>query len=159
MRACLVPFFALLCSASLAAADFDTGCAAFDRGDYRAAREEWAPLAKEGHAKARFRLGCLYTFGQGGPEDHEMALRLFRLAADQGDLDAQNNLGGMYAEGLGVEPDLIQAYMWFELAAGRGHEMAKSNRAFIAERMSAEQIDEAEDLAAEWRKQHAEAEN
>lgn len=159
MRACLVALCALLCSMSLAAADFDTGCAAFDRGDYGAAREEWAPLAKEGHAKAQFRLGCLYTFGQGVPEDHEMALRLFRLAADQGDLDAQNNLGGIYAEGLGVEPDLVQSYMWFELAAERGHEMAKSNRAFIAERMSAEQVAEAEDLAAEWRKQHAKAEN
>jgi len=159
MRACLVPLCALLCSASLAAADFDTGCAAFDRGDYRTAREEWAPLAKEGHAKAQFRLGCLYTFGQGVPEDREMALRLFRLAADQGDLDAQNNLGGMYAEGLGVEPDLVRAYMWFDLAARRGHEMAKSNRAFIAERMSAGQINEAEAMAVEWRKQHAEAEN
>jgi uncharacterized protein len=88
-----------------------------------------------------------------------MALRLFRLAADQGDLDAQNNLGGVYAEGLGVEPNLVRAYMWFELAAARGHEMAKSNRSFIAERMSAEQIDEAEVLAAEWRKQHTETEN
>jgi uncharacterized protein len=159
MRACLIVFCALLYSASLAAADFDSGCAAADRGDYRAAREEWAPLAEEGHAKAQFRLGCLYTFGQGVPEDHAMALRLFRLAADQGDLDAQNNLGGMYAEGLGAEPDLVRAYMWFEVAAERGHETAKSNRAFIAARMSAEQIDEAEAMAAEWRKQHAKAEN
>jgi TPR repeat protein len=159
MRACLVALCALLYSASLTAADFDTGCAAFDRGDYGAAREEWAPLAKEGHAKAQFRLGCLYTFGQGVPEDHEMALRLFRLAADQGDLDGQNNLGGMYAEGLGAEPDLVQAYMWFEIAAARGHEMAKSNRSFIGERMSAEQIGEAKGLAAEWRKQHAAAGN
>lgn len=159
MRAYLIALGSLLYSASLAAADFDTGCAAFDRGDYRVARQEWAPLAEDGHAEAQFRLGCLYTFGQGVPKDHEMALRLFRLAADQGDLDAQNNLGGIYAEGLGVAPDLVQAYMWFELAAGRGHEMAQSNRAFIADRMSAEQVDEAEAMAVAWREQHAEAEN
>jgi TPR repeat protein len=64
--------------------------------------------------------GCLYTFGQGVPEDHALALRLFRLAAEQGDADAQNNLGGMYAEGLGVAADAVEAYMWFELAASAG---------------------------------------
>lgn len=159
MRAWLVLLGVLVWWSPLAAADFDTGCAAFERGDFAAARKEWAPLAKEGHAKAQFRLGCLYTFGQGVPEDYDMALRLFHLAADQGDADAQNNLGGMYAEGLDVEPNPVQAYMWFELAAERGHAMARRNRAFIAERMSAEQIDEAEALAAEWRTEHSTAED
>lgn len=145
----------LLGMASNALADFDSGCAAFDRGDYAASRLEWEPLAEQGPAKAQFRLGCLYVFSQGVPEDYQMALRLFRLAAQQGDADAQNNLGGMYAEGWGVEPDLVQAYMWFELAATRGHEMATKNRAFIQGNLSADEVNRAKALASAWRQRHS----
>ena len=71
----------VLLSTSPARADFQAGCADFDRGDFAAARERWAPLAEQGDAKAQFRLGCLYAFGQGVPEDYGFALRLYRLAA------------------------------------------------------------------------------
>jgi TPR repeat protein len=137
-----------------ALADFQAGCAAFDKGDYAAAREQWAPLADKGDPKAQFRLGCLYAFGQGVPKDYAFALRLYRLAAEQGDADAQNNLGGMYAEGMGVAPDPVEAYMWFDLAAAHGHEMARRNRAFIASSMSPEQIAAAKERARDWRALH-----
>jgi hypothetical protein len=144
----------ILLAAQATAADFDSGCAAFDRGDYQAARREWETLAEQGHAQAQFRLGCLYTFGQGVLADHALALRLYQLAAAQGDADAQNNLGGMYAEGLGVAPDQVEAYMWFELAASAGHAMAGKNRAYLAETMSAAQIAAAEGRARDWRAAH-----
>lgn len=137
-----------------ALADFESGCAAFERGDFAAAREEWAPLAEQGHPQAQFRLGCLYTFGQGVPEDHVLALRLYRMAAAQGDADAQNNLGGMYAEGLGVQADPVEAYMWFELAAEQGHELAGRNRDFIAASLSPDQVASAKARAAAWRAAH-----
>ena len=149
----LVPVLCLL-AAPIALAGFDSGCAAFDRGDFQTARKEWEPLAKDGHAPSQFRLGCLYTFGQGVPEDHLLALRLFRLAAEQGDADAQNNLGGMYAEGLGVAADPVEAYMWFELAARAGHATAIRNRAYLAQAMSADQITRAEARARSWRAAH-----
>jgi uncharacterized protein len=152
-RTLLLAALALLAMRA-ALADFDSGCAAFDRGDFQAARKEWEPLAKEGHAQSQFRLGCLYTFGQGVPEDRDLALRLFRLAAEQGDADAQNNLGGMYAEGLGVTADQIEAYMWFELAANAGHGTAIRNRAYLAEGMSAAQVAQAEARARSWRAAH-----
>lgn len=149
LRVWLILSLAVL-SAGALSADFESGCAAFERGDYQGAREAWQPLAEQGHAQAQFRLGCLYAFGQGVPEDYSMAIRLYRLAAEQGDADAQNNLGGMYAEGLGVQPDQVQAYMWFAIAAATGHAMAVSNRAYVAERMTADQIAEAKALAREW---------
>jgi TPR repeat protein len=149
----LTAVFVLL-AAHAALADFDSGCAAFDRGDYQTARREWEALADEGHAQAQFRLGCLYTFGQGMPADYALALRLYRLAAEQGDADAQNNLGGMYAEGLGAAPDRVEAYMWFELAARAGHEMAGKNRAYLAKTMSAAQIAAAVARARAWRSAH-----
>jgi TPR repeat protein len=144
----------VLLSTSPALADFQAGCSAFDRGDYAAAREQWAPLADQGDPKAQFRLGCLYAFGQGVSKDYAFAFRLYRLAAEQGDADAQNNLGGMYAEGMGVSPDPVQAYMWFELAAEHGHEMARKNQAFIARSMNPEQIAAARGLADRWRAEH-----
>ncbi len=143
-----------LLSSTAALADFQSGCRAFDRGDYAGAREQWAPLAEQGDPEAQFRLGCLYAFGQGVPEDYAFALRLYRLAAEQGDADAQNNLGGMYAEGLGVARDPVQAYMWLELAAAAGLELARRNRAFMARSMSPEQIAVARKLAADWRAAH-----
>lgn len=152
-RTLLLPVLVLLAMRP-ALADFDSGCAAFDRGDFQAARKEWQPLAEEGHAQSQFRLGCLYTFGQGVREDQALALRLFRLAAEQGDADAQNNLGGMYAEGLGVTADQVEAYMWFDLAASTGHETAIKNRGYLADRMSAAQIAEAEARARSWRAAH-----
>lgn len=152
-RTLLLPVFFLL-AMPVALADFDSGCTAFDRGDFQSARKEWEPLAAEGHPQAQFRLGCLYTFGQGVPEDHDLALRLFRLAAEQGDADAQNNLGGMYAEGLGIAADEVEAYMWFELAANAGHETAIRNRDYLAEAMSAAQIARAEARARSWRAAH-----
>jgi TPR repeat protein len=144
----------VLLTTSPALADFQAGCSAFDRGDYAAAREQWAPLADQGDPKAQFRLGCLYAFGQGVSKDYAFAFRLYRLAAKQGDADAQNNLGGMYAEGMGVSPDPVQAYMWFDLAAEHGHEMARKNQAFIARSMNPEQIAAARGLADRWRAEH-----
>ncbi len=137
-----------------ALADYNSGYVAFDRGDFATARKEWKPLAEKGDARAQFRLGCLYTFGQGVPEDYAMALRFYRMAAERGDRDAQNNLGGMYAEGLGVQADLVQAYMWFDLAAAQGRELASKNRAFIAKSMTPKQIAEAQSLARDRRAQH-----
>jgi uncharacterized protein len=144
----------VLLSSTVALADFQSGCQAFDRGDYAEAREQWAPLAEQGHAQAQFRLGCLYAFGQGVPVDHALALRLYRLAAEQGDADAQNNLGAMYAEGMGIAADPVEAYMWFELAAAGGHAMARGNRAFIADTMTPLQIAAAKRLAQDWRTSH-----
>jgi len=77
-----VAFGLVLLLASEVLADFDSGCTAFEQGDFAAARKEWAPLVEQGLPQAQFRLGCLYTFGQGVPQDYGLALRLYRLAAE-----------------------------------------------------------------------------
>jgi TPR repeat protein len=141
-------------SALAAAADFDAGCSAYDRGDFAAALEEWQPLAEQGHAQAQFRLGCLHAFGLGVPQDHEQARTLFLRAAEQGDADAQNNLGGMYALGWGVPVDFVEAYMWFDLAAANGLEIAARNRAFVAESMTAEELGLAQQRTRDWAAAH-----
>ncbi len=44
-------------------AGFDEGMAAYKRGDYETAIQEWKPLAKQGVADAQYNLGVMYGEG------------------------------------------------------------------------------------------------
>ena len=96
----------------------------------------------------------MYRDGDGVPEDDAEAVRLFRLAAEQGFALAQFNLGVMYANGEGVPEDDVLAYMWFNVAAAQGYEGAQGNKDLLAERMTREQIAEAQRLSREWIEAH-----
>jgi hypothetical protein len=138
---------ALLTVASAAplAAGYDEGLRAYQRGDYATALQEFLPLAEQGHAFAQNNLATMYAQGLGASQNYAEAARWFRRAAEQGERYAQNNLGYLYAEGLGLARDDVLAYMWFSLAG------ETENRDLVAERMSAAQIAEAEQLARDWR--------
>lgn len=41
-------------------------------------------LAAQGDAGAQFRLGLMYDYGQGVPQNHANAVRWYRAAAEQG---------------------------------------------------------------------------
>lgn len=73
-----------------------------------------------------------------------------QLATERNDPNAQVNLGLMYAKGSGVPQDFALAHMWFNLAAAAGDEDAISNRDYVAERMSPDQITEAQRMARDW---------
>ena len=107
--------------------------------------------AKSGDAAAQFYLGVRYTDGQGVPQDYAEAVKWFRKAADQGLGQAQVNLGVMYAVGRGVPQDDVIAYKWLNIGAAQGHENAKKVKSIIAERMTREQIAEAQKLSREWK--------
>ena len=119
---------------------------------------KWFRLAADqGDLQAQFNLGVIYAEGRGVPQDYAEALRWYRLAAEQGEPRAQFNLGVSYAEGFGVEEDYVAAYMWFNLAASRfsssqadRRRTAISNRDLTANRMSREQIAEAQRRSREW---------
>ena len=78
------------------AQDYDAGAAAYKRGDYAAALEEWRPLAEQGDVRAQFNLGAMYDHGMGVPPNYAEAARWYRKAAEQGDAGAQHNLSLMY---------------------------------------------------------------
>jgi TPR repeat protein len=77
-------------------------------------------LANQGNALAQYELGRRHSLGEGMPQNHAEAVRLFRLAADQGMADAQLNLGTCYAKGTGVEQNLEEAVRLYRLAADQG---------------------------------------
>ena len=108
--------------------------------------------AEQGDAYSQHSLGGMYDFGIGiVPQDYEEAIRWYRAAAEQGYAKAQDSLGTMYYYGLGVPQDYIQAHMWYNLAAsdltGEYKERNVKNRDEIAEKMTSEQIAEAQRLA------------
>ncbi len=79
----------------------------------------------ETSAAEQYRLGVMYEFGKGVPQDHSEAVRWYRLAADQGHDRAQCCLGHMYDSGKGVPQDYSEAVRWYRLAADQGHDEAQ----------------------------------
>ena len=115
----------------------------------------WFRLAADqGHITAQFNLGARYAVGRGVPEDDAESVRWLRLAADQGDADAQYGLGKRYERGLGVPQNIVESHMWFTLAAARSSDGNRDTyvkaRDAVAERMTAEQVAEAQRRAREW---------
>lgn len=106
------------------AGTFEDGVAAFQRGDYAVAWENYIKAAKRGNVKAQINLGAMYDNGQGVSQNHKEAVKWYKLAATKGSVVAQFNLGAMYYAGLGVAQNYGEAVKWFRLAAAQGDEQA-----------------------------------
>jgi|CXWL01.1.fsa_nt_gi TPR repeat protein len=76
--------------------------------------------ADQGDAGAQVKLGYIYDFGQGVPQDYAAARGWYQKAAAQGIAAAQFKLGFLYAEGQGVPQDYAQAAKWYQKAAAQG---------------------------------------
>ena len=122
-------FYLFLVCAIPLQADFKTGLAAYDRGDFRTALQEWLPVAQRGDANAQFNIGLLYASGKGVTKDPKQAADWYRKAAEQGVGAAEYNLGVMYANGDGVPPDVHEAVKWLQKAADAGIPMGREELA------------------------------
>ena len=89
--------------------------------------------------------------GQGVPQNYEEAVMWYRQAAEQGYATAQFWLGLSYVTGRGVPKDYVLGHMWLNLAVAHGIERAIKARDFAAEKMTSDQIAEAQRLAREWK--------
>ncbi|MGR8980281.1 MAG: tetratricopeptide repeat protein [Gammaproteobacteria bacterium] len=141
-----------LSSGMLKANELDDALAAYNKGNFEKAVELWLAIAEKGDSTAEYSLGQMYEQGKGVEQDYQEAFKWYRLSAEQGNARAQYNLGGMYEKGQGVSRDYIRAYMWYDLAAIQGLHVARSNRDYIAQRMSPGQINEAQNLRRECEK-------
>ncbi len=117
---------------------------------------KWFRLAAEqGHNSAQVSLGAMYANGRGVPQDDREAVKWYRVAAEQGDASAQFKLGAMYLLGRGVPQDYVQAHMWLNLAGANGKGEAAKLRDELAEKMTPQQLAEAQRLAGQWKKKSA----
>lgn len=116
---------------------------------------KWYQLAAEqGHPKAQVNLAVMYQNGWGVPQSEEEAMRYYAMAAEQGDTEAMQSLGRHYAMDFSAAYDPVEAYKWYEIAASLGDIDAKTHRDALAERMTAEQIAEADSRVETWSSGH-----
>ncbi len=92
----LVVFLALNLTTD-AWADYETGIAAYKRGDYAAAAAEMKILADQNDPQAQTFLGNLYADGVGVPQNWEIAVQLYQRAAIQGHKPAEHILKSLGA--------------------------------------------------------------
>jgi hypothetical protein len=125
--------------------------------DHNEALKWFRNAADQDDATAQFYLGVMFSKGQGVPQDNTEAAKWFRRAADLGKAQAQYNLGLFYATGEAGERDNVSAHMWFNLAAAHFPASETDNRSaavrvrdLVAEKMTPDQIVQAERRAREW---------
>jgi len=117
--------------------------------DHKRAISWWQSAAEQGDTDALFNLGWLYAMGQGINQDFKQAVYWYTKAAELGHIDAQNDLGVMYFNGHGVPQNFKLAYIWLSLSAAQGNESAIKNRNQAAQKLTPQQLSEAQDLAAQ----------
>ena len=150
---------ALLFSAGSAWADFADGMAAYNRGDYATAFQEWLPLAEQGDAEAQYKFGTLYHNGYGVSKNNIEAIKWYRKAAEQGHEQAQYFLGGMYLRGMylrgeGIPTNYLKAYMWYSIAKANGSGLASMWLYKLEEHIGPAQIAKAQALTNEYWEKH-----
>ena len=93
---------------------------AYKKGNYKAAFNEWLPLAEKGSADAQFNIAGMYAKGYGVMMDDNISFDWYKKAAEQGHPKAQYNLGLMYLIGSGATKSRSEAKHWLRLAYDNG---------------------------------------
>jgi TPR repeat protein len=150
-RAVTVLAISTLLCCNAAVAGLQEGYEALARKDYATAIKEYRPLAERGNAEAQYRIGRMYEFGQGYPQDKAQGIAWVRKAAAQNHADAQQELGFIYATGDGVKRDDVQAVAWFRKAATQGDATAQYNLGLLYAKGQGVEKDYAQAIAW-WRK-------
>jgi uncharacterized protein len=112
--------------------------------------------ASQGNAAAQATLGWMYADGhEGVQQDFAQAVNWFGKAANQGNAYAEANLAVLYADGDGAPQDYTRALMWSTLALagaedGETRGLAIKVRDALADKITTDQIAEAQRMAREW---------
>jgi peptidoglycan hydrolase-like protein with peptidoglycan-binding domain len=76
----------------------------------------------------------MYANGEGVSEDYKIAVKWYKLTAEQGHAPAQSNLGVLYDKGWGVPQDDKTAIKWYRLAAKQRDAAAQNNLGVLYEK-------------------------
>jgi uncharacterized protein len=114
--------------------------------------EKWTrKAAEQGHVGAMVDMAKLNAFYK-LDKDEETAAFWYQKAANQGHPEAQFMIGSYHFSGLGgVQQDNVKASMWWILSAAKDHPMAKIMLEKSTDKINQKQIDEARQLARDWK--------
>jgi len=118
--------------------------------DDQAALKWFLRAAEQGNASAQLWAAMMYSGEFGIPANEFEQLRWTRLAAEGGNVMAMEDMGRRYMVGDGVARDFLQAYKFLNLVAIKSPSAAKK-RDILENKMSPEQISEAQRLARDWK--------
>ena len=104
--------------------------------------------AKQGDEEAK---AILYDLAKKNVPE---ALQFLVKDAKDGINKAQNKLGEVYSQGLGLPQSYLDAHMWFNLSGSQGNTDAIRNRNRMEQKMSPEQIVQAQEMARKWKPEH-----
>jgi TPR repeat protein len=93
---------------------------AFGRGDYAAARRDWATAAEQGNGAAMYNLGVLSLTGKGVAKDAAAAAKWFKASADAGHSGGMVNWALCRLNGFGTAKDEADGVRWLQQAANKG---------------------------------------
>ena len=133
-----------------AVAGLPEGLDALRKNDYATAERELRPLAERGDPESQYRIGLMYEFGKGYPQDKAQGIVWFRKAALQNHAAAQTELAIIFATGDGVAQDNKQAVDWFQKAAALGNPTAQYNLGLLYAKGQGVKADNAQAIAW-WR--------
>ena len=139
--------------AVLAAADSQSGHAAFKAGDYQKALSRWTELGGKGDALAQYNLALMYLKGVGVAKDYARAVHWLVNAANGGVAPASVNLGMIFENGSGVAKDLQRAFVFLTvgvtgLGTGRCRDIAEERRKAIQAQLTPKEVADAVRSAA-----------
>ena len=123
--------------------------------DFAQAEKWYRKSAEEGNSDAQFNLGVMYDVGHGVQIDYKEAVKWYTKAAAQWEEGALCNLGILYYNGEGVERDLIKSQMYYLLAKEAGDPRASNLMELTVEKLNKKQLAKAEEMAAEFKREHA----
>jgi hypothetical protein len=115
--------------------------------------KKWLELAStadnDSASNAKHALAFMYADGKGVPQDHKIAGRLYKSAAEGGFAGSQAMLSILYASGEGMEQNSVYAYMWANVAELNGQSHATGLKNMVAEVLNPTEISTAQKLARE----------
>ena len=88
--------------------------------DFVKAFELFTMAAEKGNASAMYKLGYMYYWGKGVPQDCARAFEWYEKTAENGNARAMYWLGRMYENGRGVMQNYVRAIEWYKKAAENG---------------------------------------
>ncbi len=118
--------------------------------DPSAAAKWMVQAAQHDNPSAQYFIGHMFRTGVGAAKDAAAARYWLGEAANGGVVGAQFEVGLLLAE----QPDyqnVMEAYKWFDVAARAHYPGAEQNRAVMAQRLAAPDLQRATEMANAWR--------
>lgn len=98
-----------------------------DCGNYHLAYNLYVEAAGMESAKAQFKLGWMFEYGQGVIHDDNEAVKWYTKSANNGYILANCKLASLLLQGKGVAKKEVEAFKWYLKAAKKGNAGALCN--------------------------------